>query len=320
MTRSQIVRTALLTTVILAVTVTLDYVVNVLLMPGVTAYTPLTTVGITLLVTPAAIAYLLLQNAKMQRAELALADERVARLAADGANAAKSRFLATMSHELRTPLNGIIGYAEIIEEDAEAGAIAADSQRIQRSARNLLGLINSILDHVDLEAGELHLRPSRAELMPVLTDVAATVREAAEANGNSLLVEGSDEVGAAWIDAERLKQCMLHLANNAAKFCKNGTITLRLRVQGETVVFEAIDTGVGLSKAMQANLFKPFAQGDASFTRGHDGAGIGLAVTKQLMLAMGGDVTATSVEGAGSTFTLMIPRGAAPSNVVTLAA
>lgn len=320
MTKTQMVRTAGLTAVILAVVVLLDFLVNAVLMPGVTPYTPFATIGITLLVAPAAIAYLILQNARALRAELALEDERVARIAADGANAAKSRFLATMSHELRTPLNAIIGYAEIIEEDAETGASAADAQRIQRSARNLLGLINGILDHVDLEAGELHLRPSLTDLDALFGEVAKTVRAHAEANGNVLRVECASGAGVTWIDAARLKQCMLHLANNAAKFCKNGTIRLRLQVRGEAVVFEVIDTGVGLSTAMQRNLFRPFVQSDASFTRGHDGAGLGLAVTKQLMLAMGGDVTAASVEGAGSTFTLTIPRNEAPHTVVSIAA
>jgi len=321
MTKDQIVRTAALTGVILAIVLVLDWLVNVVIAPGVTPYTPVATAAITLLVTPAAIAYLILQNAKMRRAEMAFADERVARLAADGANAAKTRFLATMSHELRTPINAIIGYAEIIEEDAESGAIAADSARIQRSARHLLGLINGMLDHVDLEAGELHLRPVRTDLGALFADVAEASRADIEANGNTLVLECAGDVGVAWLDSQRLRQCLLHLASNAGKFCKNGTVSLRMRaVEGDTIVFEAADTGIGISEAARANLFQPFAQGDASFTRGHDGAGLGLALTKQLIEKMAGTIAVQSREGEGATFTLTVPRGAQTDNVVSFAA
>ena len=271
--------------------------------------------------TPAAIAYLILQNDKTRRAELALADERTARLAADGANAAKSRFLATMSHELRTPLNAIIGYAEIIGEDADTGAIAADSERIQRSARHLLGLINGILDHVDLEAGDLHLRPTETDLADLFAEIAQAARPAIEANGNTLSLSCAADVGAVWIDRARLKQCMLHLVSNAAKFCKDGRVSIVMEGCGESSVrFCVRDSGVGIADAARANLFKPFAQGDQSFRRGHDGAGLGLALTKQLMDAMGGAVTVESVEGEGAAFTLAIPRGAPANNVVPFAA
>ncbi|MEZ5960243.1 MAG: ATP-binding protein [Hyphomonadaceae bacterium] len=321
MTKSQIVQTAGLTLVILIVVLALDYLVNVVAMPGVTAYTPLATALITLLVTPAAIAYVTLQNARVQRAKLALEEERLARLAADGANAAKTQFLANMSHELRTPLNAIIGYAEIIEEDSETAGVTADSQRIQHSAKHLLGLINEILDHVKLEAGELPLTVSQVELRALFDEVVSAVGERARANGNEIVAEAGMDIGVAWVDHQRVKQCMSSVAFNAAKFTANGRITLRMRNEGEgAFMFEVRDTGVGIEPAAMATLFQPFVQADASVTREFGGSGIGLALTKQLMDAMGGDIRVASKLGAGSTFTLLFKRGEAPSNVVTLAA
>src|SRR5262249_20913129 len=195
MTKAHILQTALLTSIILAVVVVLDYLINVVLTPGASAYTPVTTAAITLTVTPPSIAYLILQNAKVQRALMALAEERAAREAADGANAAKTRFLATMSHELRTPLNAIIGYAEMIEEDGGG----EDAQRIQGSAHHLLGLINEILDHVKLEAGELQLKEEDAALKPIFDEVADAVQVMAASNGNAVVRVCADEIGSAHV-------------------------------------------------------------------------------------------------------------------------
>ena len=321
MTKSQIVQTLGLTAVILVVVVALDYLVNVVAMPGVTPYTPVATALITLLVTPAAIASVILQNAKVQRAHVALEEERIARLAADGANAAKTRFLANMSHELRTPLNAIIGYAEIIEEDAQTGGIAADSRRIQKSATHLLGLINEILDHVKLEAGELRLASVETELRTLFDEVVDATRARAASNGNELLATCDMSIGVAWIDPARVKQCMLAVATNAAKFTTNGRVVLRMSAEGEDAfVFEAVDSGVGIDAVALPRVFQPFMQGDASVTRERDGAGIGLALVKQLMDAMDGSVSVFSTKGVGSTFTLRFTRGAPASNVVTLAA
>jgi len=299
----------MLTGIILVVVVLLDYFINVVLAPGATAYTPLTTIAIALAVTPAAIAYLILQNAKVQRALMALGEERAARLAADGANAAKTQFLAAMSHELRTPLNAIIGYAEIIEEDANGGADAEDARRIQSSAQHLLGLITGILDHVQLEAGELQLKEEMAPLKPIFDEVADAIEIMAAANGNAVTRVFEDGIGAAYVDVLRLKQCMLNLAGNATKFTENGRITLRLRASGAAhVVFEVQDTGIGMDAETVARLFQPFAQADSSLTREYGGAGLGLVVTKQLVTAMGGTVSVTSALGEGSTFTILLRR------------
>ncbi|UPT61613.1 MAG: ATP-binding protein [Hyphomonadaceae bacterium JAD_PAG50586_4] len=324
MTKSQIVRVAILSTVILAVVVALDYLFNVVLAPGVTPYTPLATIFITVAVAPASIAYVIIQSSKIEKAQLALAEERVARLAADGANMAKTQFLANMSHELRTPLNAIIGYAEMVEEEAQSGGLnvaAEDSQRIQRSARHLLGLITEILDHARLETGKLELRPAPTDLRVVFNDVAEAARVAAAANGNVFEAQCDAEIGMALLDPLRLRQCMLNLTGNAAKFTVNGRITLRMNAVGNDLFeIEVADTGIGMSAETLERLFMPFVQADESVTREHGGAGLGLAITKQLLDAMGGAIVVRSKAGEGSSFTITMKRNAAGDNVVTLAA
>jgi len=324
MTKRQIVRVAILSAVILAVVVALDYLINVVIAPGHTPYTPLATAAIVLLVTPPATAYLIFQNAKVQTAQAALAEERVARLAADGANKAKTQFLANMSHELRTPLNAIIGYAEMVEEETrERGlsAAAEDSGRIQRAAHHLLGLINEILDHAKLEGGKLELRNAPTALLAVFNDVAETARAAAAANGNTFEASCDPEIGSAYLDPMRLRQCMLILASNAAKFTKNGHVRLRMRaLADDAFAVDVSDTGIGMSEETVARLFQPFVQADASVTRQYGGAGLGLAIAKQLLDAMGGTLEVGSAQGMGSTFTITLKRSNAGGNVVTLAA
>jgi signal transduction histidine kinase len=324
MSRDQIVRVAILSGVILAVVVALDYLINVVIAPGHTPYTPLATIAIVLTVTPAAVAYLILQNAKVQSAQAALAEERVARQAADGANAAKTQFLANMSHELRTPLNAIIGYAEMVQEEAEANKLkvaAEDSQRIQRSARHLLGLISEILDHARLETGKMELKDAPTALLPLFNEVAENARVAAAENGNAFEAHCDPEIGSAYLDVMRLRQCMMNLTSNAAKFTRGGRVSISMTAIGDdAVAFKVADTGIGMSEETVARLFQPFLQADASVTRAYGGTGLGLAITKQLMDAMGGSVQVTSAPGKGSTFTLTLKRSNAGANVVTFAA
>src|SRR5574338_284207 len=322
MTRQQIVRVAILSAIILGVVVALDYLFNVVLFPGVTAYTPVATVVICVLVTPPSTAFVILQNTRVERAQIALAEERLARIAADGANMAKAQFLANMSHELRTPLNAIIGYAELVEEEsAKDAGVAADARRIQSSAHHLLGLINEILDHARLETGKIEIRNAPTSLEAVFNEVVETARVAAAANGNVFDAECDADIGSAYLDPLRLRQCIISLINNAAKFTKKGRVRLRMRAvdQGAFSV-EVSDTGIGMSAETIARLFRPFVQADASVTREYGGTGLGLAITKQLLDLMGGSIAVRSVPGAGSTFTITMKRREAGSNVVTLAA
>ncbi|MGE0741610.1 MAG: sensor histidine kinase [Hyphomonadaceae bacterium] len=324
MTRQQIVRVAILSAAILAVVIVLDYLVNVVIAPGHTPYTPIATVVITLLVAPAFTAYVILQSAKVEKARVALEEERMARIAADGANMAKTQFLANMSHELRTPLNAIIGYSEMIAEETEPKGLTAateDAQRIQRSAHHLLGLITEILDHARLESGKLELRNAATPLLTVFNEVAETARVAAAANGNRFEAHCDGDIGAAFLDPLRLRQCMLNLTGNAAKFTKGGAVTLSMRAIGDDAfAVEVTDNGIGMADTTLAQLFKPFAQADASMTREFGGAGLGLVITKQLLDAMGGTIAVRSAPGVGSTFTMTLKRSTAGPNVVTFAA
>jgi len=324
MTRNQIIRTAILSAVILVVTIALDYLINVVIAPGVTPYTPIATAAIVLLVAPAATAYLIVQNAKVATARAALSEERLARIAADGANMAKTQFLANMSHELRTPLNAIIGYAEMVEEETSAKGMSIaseDSKRIQNSAHHLLGLITEILDHARLETGKLELRNAPTQLLAVFNEAAETARVSAAANGSTFEASCDAEIGAAYVDPLRLRQCMLHLTSNAAKFTKNGRVTLRLSAVGDdSFAIEVADTGIGMSAETVSRLFQPFVQADTSVTREYGGTGLGLAITKQLVDAMGGTICVGSTPGQGSTFTITMKRNNAGANVMTFAA
>ena len=242
----------------------------------------------------------------------AIAKQTSARAAAEQANAAKSRFLATMSHELRTPLNAVIGYAELIEEEAANTPIADDADKIRGSARQLLGVIDVILDLSKLESGAIELERDRIEASAVLEHLRETAPALAAINGNTLTIESAD-LGAAEIDHRRLHQCLLHLISNAAKFTKNGAIcvTAERRVTAGRVqlAFSVADTGIGISEEQQSRIFDPFVQADAASDRRYEGTGLGLTLVRRLAQLMGGDVAVASARGQGSVFTLWVDGG-----------
>jgi PAS domain S-box-containing protein len=249
-----------------------------------------------------------------------LASLRAAREAADSANVSKSQFLASMSHELRTPLNAIIGYSEILREEAEADGRAtdiADIERVLSSARQLLHLINDILDLSKIEAGRMEVSAIDFDVRALIEEAAATVRPTAEKNGNSLKLEIDGPLGAAHTDAFKLNQCVLNLLANAAKFTRDGALTLRARRDhtgaGDWLEITISDTGIGMSEEQLARLFNAFVQADASTARRFGGTGLGLAITRSTVELLGGDVRVESVLGKGSTFTLRLPA-IAPAN------
>ncbi len=246
---------------------------------------------------------------------------------AESANLAKSQFLANMSHELRTPLNAIIGYAEMLQEDAEDtgdDAAVQDLNRILTAAKHLLSLINEILDLSKIEAGRMEAVATPFDPLEVLEELIETVQPIAAQNGNEVTLSGSPMSGAANTDSMKLRQCVLNLLSNAAKFTKNGKIDIeferRIYNGVEQLFITVRDTGIGMSREHVSRLFQPFVQADPSITQQYGGTGLGLTITRRLSQLLGGDVTVKSTLGEGSAFTLHIPADFADASAALGAA
>jgi signal transduction histidine kinase len=236
-----------------------------------------------------------------------------ARLLAERANLAKSRFLSVISHELRTPLNAIIGYSEMLEESAQAGGRkndAADLGRIGGAAHHLLKLINEVLDFSKIEAGAESVELGVVDVTAKAHAVADMIKPIMAANRVRLVVDVAD-LGSSYTDGFKLSQCLLNLLSNAAKFSSDGVVSFAARrIQtpaGDALEFTVSDTGVGIAPEVLTTLFAPFVQADASITRRFGGTGLGLAITRQLARLLGGNVSVQSQVGKGSVFTLCIP-------------
>jgi signal transduction histidine kinase/ActR/RegA family two-component response regulator len=237
-----------------------------------------------------------------------------ARHEAESANLAKSQFLANMSHELRTPLNAVIGYAEMLQEDAEDNgddAAVQDLNRILTAAKHLLSLINEILDLSKIESGRMDVAPSEFDPVEMLEDLIDTVRPMAEQNNNQITLSGADLPARAHTDSMKLRQCVLNLLSNATKFTKNGRIDIECGHQqhnGVDQLFITVrDTGIGMSREHMSRLFQPFVQADPSITQQYGGTGLGLTITRRLAQLLGGDIAVKSALGEGSAFTLHVP-------------
>ncbi len=239
---------------------------------------------------------------------------------AEAASKAKSVFLANVSHELRTPLNAVIGLSQLLEDDATdiglSGDFITDLETINSAGRHLLELINDILDLSKIEAGKMTLYPETFEIATLVNNVVLTVKPAIEKNANVLEVHFDEQLGTMYADQTRMRQVLLNLLSNAAKFTTNGKVMLTVKSEKEDsppealfgmITFTVSDTGIGMSYSQQGQLFQPFTQGDTSTTKKYGGTGLGLAISHHFCQMMGGEIIVKSQPGIGSIFTVRLP-------------
>jgi signal transduction histidine kinase len=246
------------------------------------------------------------QDLKQTLKELAVAKEQ-----AEVADNLKSAFLATMSHELRTPLNSIIGFTGIILRE-RVGPLNEEQKKqlnmVRRSSQHLLALINDVLDISKIEAGQLQMVSEPIDIRQIVEKVVQSTRPLAEGKGLGLTFEMAPDMHTIAGDPRRVEQILLNLLSNAIKFTEQGAVRIVCGEDGENVMLQVMDTGIGIKEEDMGKIFQSFRQIDSGLTRKYDGTGLGLSISKKLAELMGGKIWVTSAWGSGSTFGFTLPK------------